>query len=249
MRNDLATAVADHTESQVVPALVRAAERTVSDADTVYAVTEATGSTGRVLLVATRTGLHLVHADGRCTRWPAGSFTTETIAGNRARIIEGPTAKASTADAPAVELTVSPSGWGRLLDALEQAGSGEPPPEGAPPAEDSAVSTVRTVLGLALAGMVVFVGFMVFGGSSAPAEPRLNDRAAVRACETAIKERLVAPSGATYDSEPRLSGEDIIVGTTVDSQNGFGATLRSEWLCRTVGAGDDWTPVEVFQKN
>lgn len=69
--------------------------------------------------------------------------------------------------------------------------------------------------------------------------------AAKAACEQAVRERLKSPSSAEF---PHEYPSEVRPGTYrmrshVDSQNGFGAMLRSTFDCEAVGAGRqaaDW---------
>ncbi|HZQ33744.1 MAG TPA: hypothetical protein VFB19_18680 [Mycobacterium sp.] len=69
------------------------------------------------------------------------------------------------------------------------------------------------------------------------------------ACQHFVNERLKAPSTASYrdwfgDQKPAVSGSGrgpYTVVSTVDSQNSFGAQLRSDFLCVvTRDASDTW---------
>ena len=69
-------------------------------------------------------------------------------------------------------------------------------------------------------------------------------------CTTAVEGRLVSPGTADF---PLMSGGRVQAvqppgnyrwQSYVDSQNGFGATVRSNFICDTKGSGDnpaDWT--------
>ncbi len=93
-------------------------------------------------------------------------------------------------------------------------------------------------------GCLVFVALVVllFGGcavllvvGSNSDSPPDNSYAAQAACENSIQNRLKSPSTAKFNTQ--ISGSDpYTVSGTVDSQNSFGATLRSSFQC-TVTAG------------
>lgn len=57
------------------------------------------------------------------------------------------------------------------------------------------------------------------------------------ACEQAIKRQLVSPGSMkrVVDSVPALKGGTWTYVTVVDSQNGFGALVRSKWGCQVTG--------------
>lgn len=72
---------------------------------------------------------------------------------------------------------------------------------------------------------------------------------AVSACEDQVDERLKAPATATYDLDARVTAADTFTVTgTVDSQNSFGAQVRTSVEC-TVRFEDDisYTTVERLE--
>ena len=61
-------------------------------------------------------------------------------------------------------------------------------------------------------------------------------RTSFYACQDAVRERLISPSSAkfyTYDFRYGVNGTVVTVRSHVDSANGFGAMLRSDWACQT----------------
>lgn len=70
-------------------------------------------------------------------------------------------------------------------------------------------------------------------------------------CEDAVRARLKAPSTAKFVDGPKVSGnrEDsskyFVVGQ-VDAQNGFGAMLRNDYVCKLRKTGAGPHDVEVF---
>lgn len=84
--------------------------------------------------------------------------------------------------------------------------------------------------------------------TSAPRPPRTFSPAAAEiACEDAVRERLKSPSTAdfpdtNYRHEP---GGVFDVRGTVDSQNGFGATVRSIFGCTVTPINADQARVTV----
>lgn len=90
-------------------------------------------------------------------------------------------------------------------------------------------------LGLWIAGGLVLVALpatalvtTAIGGSVSPAG---NGREAVAQCEGFADSRLKSPASADYDLSASQSGETWTVSGTVDSQNGFGALVRSNVTC------------------
>lgn len=67
---------------------------------------------------------------------------------------------------------------------------------------------------------------------------------AVQVCETWVSEKLKSPSSAEFsgtDSAPAGSDAWTVTGQ-VDSQNGFGAMIRTSWTCdvRFDATGEQW---------
>lgn len=100
----------------------------------------------------------------------------------------------------------------------------------------------RTWLGVILViGAVTFVSNLLpdppppeerAGVSTTSAPQPQIDYAAIRGCKDAIRERLVAPSTAKFTDGPVwITSTSQRFEVSVDSQNGFGAMLRSEWEC------------------
>lgn len=89
-------------------------------------------------------------------------------------------------------------------------------------------------------------------------EDRLEDDLAAGAydvCKQFVEQRLTSPGTAEFpdfyddDDEVRvaiLRNEDYRVNSQVDSENGFGALLRSFFECRVAYTGDDqWQLVDI----
>ena len=59
--------------------------------------------------------------------------------------------------------------------------------------------------------------------------------AAYAACVTAVTDRLKAPATAEFagidDVEVTKDGGNYTISGAVDSENGFGALIRSSWMC------------------
>jgi hypothetical protein len=96
--------------------------------------------------------------------------------------------------------------------------------------------------------LVAIVGFAVVatvlsnmgGGDDGP-----DDTGAVDVCHQAVEDQLKAPGTADYGGETVThTGDRYTVAGHVDSENSFGASLRSEWTCQaTWVSGTDWRPV------
>lgn len=70
-------------------------------------------------------------------------------------------------------------------------------------------------------------------------------------CEEFIEERLVSPGSAEFQSAGEYTvtgtGNDYVVSGYVDSDNAFGASLRSDWTCEIsyTPADEMWTLVNL----
>lgn len=64
---------------------------------------------------------------------------------------------------------------------------------------------------------------------------------AMESCHGWVKDKLSSPGTANFSGENTTgsNGDYSIVGA-VDSQNGFGAVVRSTWLCTVRLDGDTW---------
>jgi hypothetical protein len=72
---------------------------------------------------------------------------------------------------------------------------------------------------------------------------------AFTACKNFVKSRLKAPASAKFrnpnenDGEVQIAGSGTgpyVVASTVDSQNSFGALLRSDFTCKVTLVGGSW---------
>ena len=88
------------------------------------------------------------------------------------------------------------------------------------------------IVAFLLVGVVVIFLFQLWNSTRDPADSNDNSSTAVVACESIVKQNLKSPSTAKFDSDARDTGERAweVVGT-VDSQNSFGATVRSKFAC------------------
>ena len=68
-------------------------------------------------------------------------------------------------------------------------------------------------------------------------------------CEEFVTDRLKSPSSAEFagaDSVTPLGDDQYEVTASVDSQNGFGAMIRTEYVCTIQDSGDDtWNLVSL----
>lgn len=108
--------------------------------------------------------------------------------------------------------------------------------------------------GIAILVLVALVvGLMIIGsltqGTPTPAAP---DRVgAFLVCKQFVTERLRAPTTAKFPNSSDaavnlVSGGEWTVASHVDSQNGFGAMIRSSFTCTVKPVeGDKWRLVEI----
>lgn len=128
---------------------------------------------------------------------------------------------------------------------------GAPRPAAATPADDERVRKERRFRFIVFGGLgVLFAGFIayaiIWGGEKSGYEA--NDRLQVQAaCEIAVEQLLVSPGSADF-GRPRIvtRGDQVVVTGVVDSQNGFGALLRSSFECGLAEDADGrWRVVDV----
>lgn len=67
-----------------------------------------------------------------------------------------------------------------------------------------------------------------------------NEYEAIAQCEDRIERLLKSPSTADFNSNATGSGTWTVTGT-VDSENGFGAMIRSDFQCTVIISGDKAT--------
>jgi hypothetical protein len=110
---------------------------------------------------------------------------------------------------------------------------------------------------LGVLGVLVVIGRVVGGGDDDDDEPDAEDRqfAAFEVCKDFVQDRLRAPGTAVFRNYFEDDGEVVVAGSgagpytvrsSVDAQNGFGALLRTEFVCVVRPAGGDrWTLVDL----
>ena len=86
---------------------------------------------------------------------------------------------------------------------------------------------------LLLVGLLALGGYGLAqcGGDDEPSESLMQIQA-VDQCKDWVKEKLKAPATADFSGE-RVSGSggDYTIAGAVDSENSFGAKIRSTWVC------------------
>jgi hypothetical protein len=96
----------------------------------------------------------------------------------------------------------------------------------------------------AVAAVIVWAVF--FGGGSDDVE-EASEAGATDVCHQAVQDQLRAPGTADFGGETVTNtGNRYTVVGHVDSENGFGALLRLEWVCEaTWVSGTEWQPVQA----
>lgn len=109
-----------------------------------------------------------------------------------------------------------------------------------PPRPSSHLSGWQVLLGLAFGiGVIWFMASDGTPSSKATAQP--TPFMAFVQCQAFVKSRLKAPATAQFPSKPLTAvdagANTYVITSTVDAQNGFGALLRNDWLCKTQYTG------------
>lgn len=96
---------------------------------------------------------------------------------------------------------------------------------------------------LVIAVLLAIVAFVVYDGDNdnPDAEDEHPADEARIACEAWVRDELKSPSTAQFtDGTATGTDGDWTITGSVDSENSFGATLRSAWTCTAKVDGDDW---------
>lgn len=95
----------------------------------------------------------------------------------------------------------------------------------------------------AAAALLACVALSACGGGSG------GEGGAYQACERAVESSLKAPGTADFSgplgSDITANGDTYKVSGYVDSENGFGANLRSNFTCTVRDTGDNWDLVDL----
>lgn len=106
---------------------------------------------------------------------------------------------------------------------------------------------VALVVAACCIGGVVHFAFR--GGASSSDAPADRSLEATSMCETFVKRQLKAPATAKFSEESaaKVSDVEYTAGGSVDSQNSFGALLRSTFACDLTydAAKQEWTSKSV----
>jgi len=84
--------------------------------------------------------------------------------------------------------------------------------------------------------------FWIVGKSCSDTSASGRSSAAIVACEYAVSARLRAPATADYPFDISrglvITGDSFVLTSYVDAQNGFGAQLRTRFICTGNFSGD-----------
>jgi hypothetical protein len=109
--------------------------------------------------------------------------------------------------------------------------------------------TIGLVALIALIGLCILISYLQSNGTKATPGP--DSVGAWLACKEFVTRNLKAPSTAKFPSYDdsyvkNISSGNYSASITVDAQNGFGAMIRSTFVCKVSWAGDNkWTLVSL----
>jgi hypothetical protein len=113
-----------------------------------------------------------------------------------------------------------------------------PTPDGPPPAHTLLLKNPLLWATAAVAALVLFGP----GGESRPDDRGTDEMAQVQ-CKNHVRDRLRSPASAEFpfmaDGVTEVGTRTFRVSSYVDAQNGFGATLRSYYVCTVQFEGGD----------
>ena len=106
------------------------------------------------------------------------------------------------------------------------------------------MKTFFTILGIIVAGLAVALGIFLLLGNPG-GRTNLTEGAAWRMACDVVRESLKSPSTAVFPSRSEATfapdSGHLVVTSYVDSQNGFGATVRADWVVVVEKAGTRYT--------
>lgn len=127
----------------------------------------------------------------------------------------------------------------------------DPAPTTAP--TEQKVSPIMAVVLLVMISICLYAVFSKLGGGGSrgakpTSGPTKIDAALI--CEQFVENQLKAPSTAkfqnSYDAKVSVSNGEYTVTSYVDSQNGFGAMIRTTYVCTVTYLGSDkWHLVDL----
>ena len=92
--------------------------------------------------------------------------------------------------------------------------------------------------------IIAFVAFLTIRSCYSQVLDPNSDNAVMTDALIAIKENLKSPSTASFGTMDEVTIKDLgnnkyVVSSWVDSQNSFGATIRSDWSVTIIVTGND----------
>jgi hypothetical protein len=118
----------------------------------------------------------------------------------------------------------------------------------AKPQPSNASSALGCVFILAVVGVIVYSCSSSNSDTTEDSDTDDGSMAEIM-CEEFVSERLKAPASAEFpgaDLVEPLGGDQYTVTAAVDSQNGFGAMIRTGYVCTIQNTGgDEWTLVSL----
>lgn len=121
--------------------------------------------------------------------------------------------------------------------------------EDGPSPEDKAEADKRAAnrgcLGLFVAVVAIAVVWSMLDGDDTGGAEGPDDYGAIDVCHQAVEDKLRAPATADFGGETVThTGNRYTVVGHVDAENGFGAQIRTDWVCEaTYVSGTTWRPV------
>ena len=108
-------------------------------------------------------------------------------------------------------------------------------------------TTTRWAIGIGIL-LVVCCGWAALKGPGHNSDDPGPD--AERACKELVKDRLKSPGSAKFSGmDHRGDVDEYTVTGSVDSQNSFGALIRSDFTCTVREQGDNWHLVSLTGLN
>lgn len=108
-------------------------------------------------------------------------------------------------------------------------------------------ATTKWAIGIG-AVLVAICGWAALKGPAHHPEDSGAD--AEHACQELVKDRLKSPASAKFSGLSHTgTGDEYTVTGSVDSQNSFGALMRSDFVCTVRANGDSWHLVSLTGLN
>lgn len=127
---------------------------------------------------------------------------------------------------------------------------GQPQRPSKKPQRSSPVLGVVMLFVMAVALCTVGIAAVTSRMEEPPTDPASADRStdAEVMCEESINKRLKAPASAKYTHQnSRKNGAQYVVSGYVDSQNSFGAMVRTRFTCTVTDQGDGTWQLDDLQ--